>query len=109
MARSLNTLTLASKAVIEAESWRLDPQLPPMPWRDDIFQQYSQKPLVFGIMLDDGTVKVHPPVERVFLEFCQKLEAAGHELVPWDISLNAECIKLMVRPAPFGGKLASLY
>jgi Asp-tRNA(Asn)/Glu-tRNA(Gln) amidotransferase A subunit family amidase len=97
MARTLSTLTLASKAVIEAECWTLDPQLPPMPWREDVFQQYSQKSLVVGIMLDDGTVKVHPPVERIFKEFCQKLEAAGHELVPWDTSLNSDCIKLMVR------------
>ncbi|KAF5970655.1 amidase [Fusarium coicis] len=57
MARTLSTITLASKAVIEAECWRLDPQLPPMPWREDVFQEYLQKPLVFGIMLDDGTVK----------------------------------------------------
>ncbi|KAH7041519.1 amidase [Microdochium trichocladiopsis] len=95
MARTLNTLTLASKAVIEAACWTLDPQMPPMPWRDDVFQQYSQKSLVVGIMVDDGMVKVHPPVERVFDEVCQKLEAAGHELIPWDTSLNADCIKLM--------------
>ncbi|EFQ35744.1 amidase [Colletotrichum graminicola] len=95
MARTLNTLTLASKAVIEAEAWRLDPQIPPLPWRDDVFRQYSQKPLVIGVMVDNGIVKVHPPIERVFTEFCQKLEAAGHELVPWDTSLNVDCIKLM--------------
>ncbi|KAF0645975.1 hypothetical protein FPSE5266_08135 [Fusarium pseudograminearum] len=95
MARTLSTITLASKAMIEAECWRLDPQLPPMPWREDVFQEYLQKPLVIGIMVDDGTVKVHPPIERVFKEFCKKLEAAGHELVPWDTSLNADCIKIM--------------
>ncbi|KAH7325544.1 amidase [Stachybotrys elegans] len=94
MARTLNTLTLASKAVIETECWRLDPQLPPMPWREDVFQRYSQKPLVFGVMVDDGTVKVHPPIERVFKELCEKLVAAGHELVPWNTSLNSDCIKI---------------
>jgi amidase len=103
MARTLSTIILASKAVIEAECWRLDPQLPPMPWRESVFQEYLQKPLVFGIMVDDGTVKVHPPVERVFKEFCQKLEAAGHELVSWDTSLNADCNNIMVRATPLDG------
>ena len=97
MAKSLSTLTLATKAVIQAEAWRLDPQLPPLPWQEEIFQQFQQKSLVIGIMVDDGTVKVHPPIERVFTEVCKQLEAAGHELVPWDTSLNLNCIKLMVR------------
>ncbi|KAF5672323.1 amidase [Fusarium heterosporum] len=34
-------------------------------------------------------------LERVFKDLSQKLEAAGHELVPWDISSVAECADLM--------------
>ncbi|KAK0388785.1 hypothetical protein NLU13_5028 [Sarocladium strictum] len=95
MARTLNTLTSASKAILEAKSWTLDPQLPPVPWKEDVYQEYLRKPLVVGVMVDDGTVRVHPPIERIFREFCAKLEAAGHELVPWDTSLNLGCIKIM--------------
>ena len=108
MARSLDTITLASKAVIEAEAWGLDPQMPPITWREDLYQEYTQKPLTIGIMVDDGTVKVHPPVERVFTEFCQRLQEAGHELVPWDASLNADCIKLMVCIIPLLGTCCML-
>lgn len=107
MARTLNTLTLAMKAVIQAETWTTDPQLPPLPWREDIFQEFFKKSLVIGLMLDDGRVKVHPPIERIFRELCRKLEAAGHELVQWDTSLNPDCISIMVRQLSSHSKLTT--
>ncbi|KAL2213784.1 amidase [Sarocladium strictum] len=95
MTRSLETMTTVTRAIIEAETWTLDPQLAPIPWKDGVFQDYSREPLVIGLMPEDGLVRVHPPVKRVFEEMCKKLEAAGHELVPWDTSLNEQCIKIM--------------
>lgn len=74
----------------------MDPQLAPIPWKDGVFQDYSKRSLVIGLMPDDGLVRVHPPVKRAFDELCKKLEAAGHELVSWDTSLNEQCIKIMV-------------
>jgi amidase len=47
-------------------------------------------------MPDDGVVKTHPPIQRVFENAVAKLQAAGHELVQWDTSLNAHCIAIMV-------------
>ncbi|KAG5800720.1 hypothetical protein H9Q69_000279 [Fusarium xylarioides] len=81
MARSLNCLKLVTKLAIEAEPWAIDPQLPPVPWRDGIFQAKSTRPLVSGAMLEDGMVKIHPPVERVFRNLIIKLEATGHKVV----------------------------
>lgn len=49
-------------------------------------------------MLDDGKVRVHPPIKRVFDDLVSKLEAAGHEIVEWDTALNEECIAIMVSP-----------
>ncbi|KAI6754709.1 hypothetical protein HG530_012461 [Fusarium avenaceum] len=95
MARSLTSITLVTKLVIEAELWTIDPQLPPIPWRDTIYQEFSSRPLVIGALLDDGLVKVHPPIERVFRDLVVKLQAAGHEIVEWNSSLNAKCIELM--------------
>ncbi|KAM0723626.1 hypothetical protein Q7P37_000614 [Cladosporium fusiforme] len=95
LARSLDSLTLVTKAVVEAQTWNEDPQLPPLPWRNDVFDDYAGKPLVIGTMIDDGVVKVHPPIERVFKETVQKLQSAGHEIVEWDSSLNAKCIAIM--------------
>lgn len=100
MARSLSSLTLVTKAVIESEPWRTDAQLPPMPWRSEAFNDLANRPLVIGTMLDDGVVKVHPPVERVFHETVAKLKAAGHEIVEWDASLNASCIAIMASTPP---------
>jgi amidase len=96
MARSLSSLTLITRHVIEAALWNFDPQLPPIPWRADVFDTFSKKPLVIGAMLDDGVVRVHPPIERVFKEVVSKLQKAGHEIVEWDTSLNQECIAIMV-------------
>jgi amidase len=96
MARSLCSLTTVTKAVIETEMWTLDAQLPPIPWQEHTFEDFSQRSLVIGIMPDDGVVRVHPPIERVFRETVTKLEGAGHEIVQWDTSLNAHCIAIMV-------------
>lgn len=100
MARSLSSLTAVTKTVIETELWTKDAQLPPMPWKQHIFEAFAQRPLVIGIMPDDGVVKVHPPVERVFKDAVAKLQAAGHEIVQWDTSLNAHCIAIMVSQPP---------
>ena len=96
MARSLSSLTLITKHVIEAALCNHDPQLPPLPWRSDVFKTFTDRPLVVGTMLYDGKVKVHPPVERVFKDVVSKLQAAGHEVVEWDTGLNEECIAIMV-------------
>lgn len=101
MTRSLESLTTVTKLVIEAAPWFLDPQLPPIPWRDSVFQEFSTRPLVVGAMLDDGVVGVHPPIKRVFCELVTRLKDAGHEVVEWDSSLNSKCIEIMVRyPVP---------
>lgn len=101
LARSLDSLTLVTKAVVEAQTWNEDPQLPPLPWRNDVFDDYAGRSLVIGTMIDDGVVKIHPPIERVFKETVQKLQSAGHEIVEWDSSLNAKCIAIMVRSADY--------
>ncbi|CZS75197.1 unnamed protein product [Fusarium graminearum] len=95
MARSLESLTLVTKLAIEAEPWTIDPQLPPLPWKEIVFQTFSERPLVIGALLDDGLVKVHPPIERVFRQTLEKLKVAGHEFVEWDSSLHPEIIDLM--------------
>jgi amidase len=88
---------MVTKAVIDAEPWLLDPKVSPIPWRADVYHEIQTRPLVIGVLYDDGVVKVHPPVERVLRETVAKLKAAGHEVVEWEPSLHRECIKIMVR------------
>lgn len=96
MTRSLDTLTVVTKALLGSELWTMDAQVVPIPWRDDMFEEFSTRKLVVGCMLDDGLVRVHPPIERVFRDTVSKLQAAGHEIVEWDSTLNGECIAVMV-------------
>lgn len=96
MTRSLSSMTAITKLVIEAEHWNLDSQLPTMPWRNGVFETLSSRPLVIGIMPDDGVVKPLPPVARVFRETVVRLQAAGHEILEWDTSLNRRCIAIQV-------------
>ncbi|KAG9704187.1 acetamidase, partial [Aureobasidium melanogenum] len=68
LARSLSSLKHVTQAVIEAQSWSTDPQIVPIPWRPDIFDEVQQRPLVVGLLVDDGTVRAHPPTIRVLQE-----------------------------------------
>lgn len=108
MARSLQSLTAVTKTVIETELWTKDAQLPPTPWKEHVFEDFAKRSLVIGIMPDDGVVKVHPPIERVFGDTVAKLQNAGHEIVPWDTSLNAHCIAIMVSPVTILSRHRSL-
>jgi amidase len=98
MARSLESIITTTRAVISRNLWNMDAQLPPIPWAEDALEEFSEKPLVIGVMWDDGVVRVHPPIARVLEELVARLKNAGHEIVDWDTSLNAECIGIQVRP-----------
>ncbi|TVY56850.1 Acetamidase [Lachnellula cervina] len=97
MTRSLSSMATITKAVINGQPWLLDPRVVPIPWRDSMYEEVQSRPLVIGILLDDGVVKVHPPIERALKELAAKLEEAGHELVTWEPSLHKECISIMDR------------
>jgi amidase len=96
LARSLASLQTVTKAVIDAHSWNNDPQIVPIPWRHDTFDDVQRRPLVIGLLTDDGIVRVHPPIRRVLEEVADKLRSAGHEIVLWNAEHHAECIEIMV-------------
>ncbi|KAK0265130.1 hypothetical protein LTS16_016220 [Friedmanniomyces endolithicus] len=95
LARSLASVHLVTKAVIDAKPWELDPKVLPLPWRGHAYREMQSRPLVFGLLIDDGVVKVHPPIERVVQEVAAKLREAGHEVIDWDATGHAECIRIM--------------
>lgn len=96
LARSLGSIHLITRHIIDQQPWKSDPRCVPIPWREEAYQAIQQRPLVIGLMVDDGVVKVHPPVERVVREAAAKLKAAGHKIVPWSPEGHAECIEVMV-------------
>ncbi|KNG85818.1 acetamidase [Aspergillus nomiae NRRL 13137] len=97
MARDLASITYVSQSVANAKPWELDPKCTPLPWNEDTFQEIQNRPIVVGLILDDGVVTIHPPIERALRELSAKLQAKGHEIVIWDASDHFEYIQLMDR------------
>jgi Asp-tRNA(Asn)/Glu-tRNA(Gln) amidotransferase A subunit family amidase len=95
MSRDLPTLITVMRECLLAEPWNLDPNVTPIPWREDVFQSAQKHPLRIGVIFDDGVVKPHPEIEAAVRLAADMLEAAGHEIVAWNTSDHMECIKIM--------------
>ncbi|KXJ89285.1 acetamidase [Microdochium bolleyi] len=95
MARSLDTIQMAMKALIDAKPWQLDARCMPIPWRQDTYDAMLSRPLVIGVLMDDGVVRPHPPVTRVLEKAVEALRSIGHTIIEWDASLHAEAIQVM--------------
>ncbi|KIV89298.1 hypothetical protein, variant [Exophiala mesophila] len=95
LARSLSTVNLVMQSILDSKPWLMDPRVAPIPWREQMFQDVQSRPLRIGVLVDDGVVKVHPPIERVLKEVEAKLKSAGHEIVPWDSEGHRNCIEIM--------------
>ncbi|PKY06874.1 amino acid/polyamine transporter [Aspergillus campestris IBT 28561] len=95
MARDLSSICYVSRLIADSKPWESDPRCAPLPWNETAFQEVQSRPLVIGLILDDGIVKVHPPVERALLELSEKLKRSGHEVIIWDASDHLEYIRLM--------------
>lgn len=67
LTRSLETLELLLKTVIDSKPWLIDPSLSPVEWKGPT----STKKLRIGIMRSDGLVHPHPPILRA-LEIVRK-------------------------------------
>lgn len=95
MARDLASIRYITQLVANARPWDLDPRCVPLPWNDTAFQEIQERPLVIGLILDDGVVNVHPPIAHALQELSAALRSQGHEIVAWDTSDHAACIELM--------------
>ncbi|CAI7677907.1 unnamed protein product [Penicillium manginii] len=95
MTRDLASLCYITQLVANAQPWTLDPRCTPIPWNEPSFHEIQNRPLVIGLILDDGVVKVHPPITRALQELSSALKAYGHEIVPWDTSDHASAIEIM--------------
>jgi amidase len=94
MGRTLEDITMYSKAVIDAKPWLVDPTMLPMPWQP---VEPKQK-LKIAVMWNDGICTPTPPVTRALKDTVQKLKNAGHELIDWDPKhLHLQALQLLVR------------
>lgn len=96
LGRNLESIITVTKVVIDAAPWTLDPKCHPIPWRNEAFLEVQSRPLTVGLLIDDGVVRVHPPIARVLEEVATRLRNAGHELIPWHPGDDhRECIEIM--------------
>jgi amidase len=95
LVRDLSTLVTVMRECLSAESWILDPSVAPLPWREDAFKTVQERPLKIGVIFDDGVVRPHPEIEAAVHLAADMLEAAGHEIVTWDMTDHMGCIEIM--------------
>lgn len=95
MSSTLDTIHMSMKSLIDLKPWQYDARCTPIPWREEQYQEASSRPLVFGVLFDDGVARPHPPVTRVLQEAVDLLRTAGHEVIEWNAELHKECVQLM--------------
>ncbi|XP_044297366.1 vitamin D3 hydroxylase-associated protein-like [Varanus komodoensis] len=81
MARDVDSLALCMKALLCDELFCLDPSVPPVPFREEIYT--SSKPLRIGYYEDDGYFQPSPSMKRAVRETKNLLQEAGHTLIPF--------------------------
>lgn len=95
LSRDLETIVHVSRLVANSRPWRMDPRCSPLLWNKEMFQEVQTRPLVIGLIVDDGVVRVHPPIARALREVTKVLEAQGHEIIPWDTSSHADIVNIL--------------
>ncbi|XP_007430225.1 vitamin D3 hydroxylase-associated protein-like [Python bivittatus] len=81
IARDVDSLALCMKALLCDELFRLDPSVPPLPFREEIYT--SSNLLRIGYYEDDGYFQPSPSMKRAVQETKNLLQAAGHTLIPF--------------------------
>ncbi|KAL3301879.1 acetamidase [Colletotrichum asianum] len=95
IARSLSTIQMTMKHLINEKPWEMDCRCVPIPWREDVYQETLSRPLTIGVLFDDNVVRPHPPLTRVLRSAVESLRAAGHEVLEWNADLHEDCIRVM--------------
>lgn len=78
MSYSLASIERYMEALPCAAPWELDHHVAPIPWRKSVASLRARR-LRIAFLVDDGVVKVQPPIERAVREVVAALKAAGHE------------------------------
>uniref|UniRef100_A0A8C8RBN1 Fatty-acid amide hydrolase 1 n=1 Tax=Pelusios castaneus TaxID=367368 RepID=A0A8C8RBN1_9SAUR len=81
MARDVDSLTLCMRALLCDDMFRLDPNVPPLPFNEEVYS--SSTPLRIGYYDTDGYFLLPPCMRRAVHETRTLLQEAGHMLVPF--------------------------
>ncbi|KAJ5594150.1 Amidase [Penicillium hispanicum] len=77
MSCSLASIECYMEALPCASPWEVDQHTAPVPWRSSL-ASLSAKRLKIAYLVDDGVVKVQPPIARAVRDTVAALKAAGH-------------------------------
>ena len=78
MSSDLATIERYMEALPCAAPWELDQHVAPVPWRSNLASLRAKR-MKIAFLIDDGVVRVQPPIARAMRDVVAALRAAGHE------------------------------
>ncbi|XP_025110840.1 fatty-acid amide hydrolase 1-like [Pomacea canaliculata] len=100
MARDMGGLVLATKAVLSQEHCKLSPLLPPVPFRNEIFEK--KNPMRIGFYTKIDGLQSHPGGVRALYQAKAALESRGHTVIEFQPPLNLSAFFELYVSAVFG-------
>ncbi|EGX96774.1 fatty-acid amide hydrolase [Cordyceps militaris CM01] len=79
LAGDVDALDILMKVIVNARPWKLDATAADLPWRE-VKLDAGQK-LRIGVMAEDPTFPLHPPIRASLAAASDKLAAAGHDII----------------------------
>ncbi|XP_057166658.1 vitamin D3 hydroxylase-associated protein-like isoform X1 [Ursus arctos] len=83
MARDVESLVLCMRALLSEDIHRLDPTVPFMPFREEVYS--NNQPLRIGYCESDGFTQPTPSMARAMRLTSRLLQEAGHQVIPFSI------------------------
>ncbi|EFB27531.1 hypothetical protein PANDA_008150, partial [Ailuropoda melanoleuca] len=83
MARDVESLVLCMRALLSEDMHRLDPTVPFMPFREEVYS--TNQPLRIGYCESDGFTQPTPSMARAMRLTSRLLQEAGHQVIPFSI------------------------
>jgi amidase len=95
LCRSAADIRLFMSSLASTKPWLADLQCLPMPWRSS--EETLPSKLCFGWGMGDGKVTPSPPLRRAMEITKMKLEAAGHEVIDFIPTEQAEAMPIIMK------------
>ncbi|KAL3831810.1 hypothetical protein ACJMK2_023513 [Sinanodonta woodiana] len=83
MAQDVTSLVIAMKALLCDDMFDLDPTVPPIPFRTEIYEKTHT--LKIGYYVFDGYLEAVPACKRAVMDAKTILENQGHKLIPFQV------------------------
>lgn len=99
MAWDVESLVLSLRALLSEDMHRLDPTVPPISFREEIY--LSNRPLRIGYYESDGFTQPSPSMARAVRLTSALLQDAGHEVIPFSIPRIEYAIQHLYRGSLF--------